>query len=123
MNMMFDGFHHSVAMATSHREGTAAGFTELLVPWPTNMAQLLPALAADVDADRDTGAEPQLTQGLDVQLVGLANIMNASQEAGVSAAPLEPSLAGLKALLAEGLLGPAEGLLRALRPRSSSTTA
>ncbi|MEV0224387.1 NAD(P)-binding domain-containing protein [Streptomyces sp. NPDC050704] len=102
LNLMFDGFHHSVAMATSQKEGTAVGFTELLVPWLTNMAQLLPAFAAEVDADLDRDAEPQLTQGLDVQLVGLANIMNASREAGVSTAPLEPSLAGLKALLAEG---------------------
>ncbi|MGV9880506.1 NAD(P)-dependent oxidoreductase [Streptomyces sp. NPDC003006] len=102
MNMMFDGFHHAVAMATSRQDGTAAGFTELLVPWLTNMARLLPAFAAEVDAALGTGAEPQLTQGLDVQLVGLANIMNAARDAGVSTAPLEPSLAALEALVAEG---------------------
>lgn len=102
MNLMFDGFHHAVAMATSRKEGSASGFTELLVPWLTNMARLLPAFAAEVDADLATAAEPRLVQGLDVQVSGLANIMDASKEAGVGTAPLEPSMAALKELLAEG---------------------
>ncbi|MFF3815679.1 NAD(P)-dependent oxidoreductase [Streptomyces bluensis] len=102
MNKMFDGFHHAVAMATSRQEGSASGFTELLVPWLTNMARLLPVFAADVDADLATAADPRLTQGLDVQISALANIMNASGDAGVSTAPLESSMAALRALLAQG---------------------
>ncbi|MFF8036392.1 NAD(P)-dependent oxidoreductase [Streptomyces sp. NPDC016626] len=102
MYLMFDGFHHAVAMATSREGGSASGFTELLVPWLTNMARLLPAFAAEVDADLTTAAEPRLTQGLDVQVSGLANIMDASRDAGVSTTPLESSMAALEALLAHG---------------------
>ncbi|WP_159042803.1 NAD(P)-dependent oxidoreductase [Streptomyces resistomycificus] len=102
MHLMFDGFHHAVAMATSQEGGSAFGFTELLVPWLTNMARLLPAFAAEVDADLTTAAEPRLTQGLDVQVSGLANIMDAARDAGVSTTPLESSMAALEALLAHG---------------------
>ncbi|CAL9372496.1 NAD(P)-dependent oxidoreductase [Streptomyces sp. enrichment culture] len=102
MTLMFDGFHHAVAMATSAEQGSASGFTELLVPWLTNMARLLPAFAAEVDAERTSRTTPQLTQGLDVQVSGLLNIMNASRDAGVSTAPLEPAMAALEGLLETG---------------------
>ncbi|RKN10847.1 NAD(P)-binding domain-containing protein [Streptomyces radicis] len=102
MNLMFDGFHHAVALATSRKEGSAVGVTELLVPWLTSMLGLLPAFAAEVDAELATGEEPRLIQGLDVQFAALANIMAASREAGVSTAPLEPGLTALRALRAEG---------------------
>ncbi|MEU4997945.1 NAD(P)-binding domain-containing protein [Streptomyces sp. NPDC021622] len=99
MDLMFDGFFHSVAMATSHEEGSAAGFTELLVPWLTNMAQLLPAFAADVDSD----AEPVVVQGLDVVLAGARNMAQASRDAGVRADYFDHSAAALEKQLAEGL--------------------
>ncbi|MER6998738.1 NAD(P)-binding domain-containing protein [Streptomyces sp. NPDC000410] len=99
MSVMFDGFFHSVAMATSHHEGSAAGFTELLVPWLTNMAQVMPAFAADVDSD----AEPVLVQGLDVVLAGVRNMAQASRDAGVRADYFEQSAATLEKRLAEGL--------------------
>ncbi|MFD9030990.1 NAD(P)-dependent oxidoreductase [Streptomyces sp. NPDC059567] len=99
MSVMFDGFFHSVAMATSHSEGSAAGFTELPVPWLTNMAQAMPAFAADVDSD----AEPVLTQGLDVVLASVRNMAQASREAGVRADYFEQSAATLEKQLAEGL--------------------
>ncbi|MFC8075676.1 NAD(P)-dependent oxidoreductase [Streptomyces sp. NPDC057307] len=99
MDYMFEGFFHSVAMATSHQEGTAAGFTELLVPWLTNMAQIMPAFAADVDSD----AEPVVAQGLDVVLTGARNMAQASRDAGVRADHFERSAAALEKQLAEGL--------------------
>ncbi|MEI5098217.1 NAD(P)-binding domain-containing protein [Streptomyces sp. PmtG] len=99
MNVMFDGFFHSVAMATSHKEGSAAGFTELLVPWLTNMARVMPAFAADIDSD----AEPVLSQGLDVVLAGVRNMAQASRDAGVRAEYFEHSAAALERLRAEGV--------------------
>ncbi|MEU7583721.1 NAD(P)-binding domain-containing protein [Streptomyces sp. NPDC041068] len=102
MDMMFAGFFHSVAMATSHKEGSATGFTELLVPWLTNMAQVMPAFAADVDADRASGAEPALAQGLDVVLAGTRNMLGATRDAGVRADFFERSVAELEKRIAEG---------------------
>ncbi|MFC8825875.1 hypothetical protein ACFT9I_11015 [Streptomyces sp. NPDC057137] len=99
MDHMLDGFFHSVAMATSHKEGTAAGFTELLVPWLTNMAQVMPTFPADVDSD----AEPAVAQGLDVVLTGVRNLAQASRDAGVRADYFERSAAALERQLAEGL--------------------
>lgn len=99
MNVMFDGFFHSVAMATSHEEGSAVGFTELLVPWLTGMAQVMPAFAADLDSD----AEPVLAQGLDVVLASVRNMAQASRDAGVRADHFEASAATLEKLLAEGV--------------------
>ncbi|GGK21753.1 6-phosphogluconate dehydrogenase [Streptomyces camponoticapitis] len=99
MDHMFNGFFHSVAMATSHREGTAAGFTRFLVPWLTNMAQMMPTFAADVDSD----AEPSFTQGLDVVLSGARNMAQASRDAGVRADYFERSVAALERQCAEGL--------------------
>ncbi|MEV0322588.1 NAD(P)-binding domain-containing protein [Streptomyces sp. NPDC050658] len=102
MDMMFGGFFHSVAMATSHKEGDAAGFTELLVPWLTNMARVLPAFAADIDADREPGAVPVLRQGLDVILTGARNMAQAARDAGVSADYFERSVTDLEQQTAEG---------------------
>ncbi|MFC7309685.1 NAD(P)-dependent oxidoreductase [Streptomyces monticola] len=102
MGFLFNGFHHSVAMVLSREGASAVEFTELLVTWLTNMAKVLPALAADVDADRREGAEPAITQGLDVQLAADVNIREAAREAGVSTAELAPGTAILKALLAAG---------------------
>ncbi|MFG3254760.1 NAD(P)-dependent oxidoreductase [Streptomyces sp. NPDC048172] len=116
MSVMFDGFFHAVAMATSHKEGSAAGFTELLVPWLTNTAQVMPAFAADVDADTDADAEPALTQGLDVVLASARNMAQASRDAGVRADYFDHSVAALEKQLAEGesvYSGP--GVVRRLR--------
>lgn len=99
MSVMFDGFFHAVAMATSHREGSASAFTELLVPWLTNMAAVMPAFAADVDSD----AEPVLAQGLDVVLAGVRNMAQASRDAGVRADHFERSVVALETLQAEGV--------------------
>ncbi|GGZ90822.1 imine reductase family protein [Streptomyces bluensis] len=112
MNVMFDGFFHSVAMATSHAEGNAAGFTELLVPWLTNMTQVMPVFAADVDSD----AKPVLAQGLDVVLASVRNMAQASRDAGVRADYFERSAAMLEKQLAEGLTAyTAPGVVQSLR--------
>lgn len=99
MNVMFDGFFHAAAMATSHEEGSAVGLTELLVPWLTNMAQVMPVFAADLDSDE----EPVLAQGLDVVLASVRNMARASRDAGVRADYFENSVATLEGLLAEGV--------------------
>ncbi|WP_079152040.1 NAD(P)-dependent oxidoreductase [Streptomyces sp. RTd22] len=115
MNVMFDGFFHSVAMATSHTEGNAAGFTELLVPWLTNMTQVMPVFAADVDSD----AKPVLAQGLDVVLSSVRNMAQASRDAGVRADYFERSAAMLEKQLAEGLTAyTAPGVVQRLRTSS-----
>ncbi|MBC9716095.1 NAD(P)-dependent oxidoreductase [Streptomyces sp. TRM66268-LWL] len=98
MDYMFAGFFHSVAVATSHKESTAAGFTELLVPWLTNMARLLPVLAADVDSD----GEPAYAQGLDVVLAAARNMAQAARDAGVRADHFERSAEDLESQLAAG---------------------
>ncbi|NBE56351.1 NAD(P)-dependent oxidoreductase [Streptomyces boluensis] len=104
MGFLFDGFHHSVAMALSHEGAGAEEFTGLLVRWLANMAKLLPALAADIDADRADGTAPQYTQGLDVQLAGQVNILRAARDAGVvDTVGLEHGKAKLEALIASGL--------------------
>ncbi|MET9295508.1 NAD(P)-binding domain-containing protein [Streptomyces sp. NPDC003077] len=99
---MLQGFHHAVAMATSRKGGSAAGFTELLVPWLTNISRLMPVLAAEVDADRESGAEPNIVQGLDVLGAGILNILTASREAGVDSTPLEAYANDLDGLRADG---------------------
>ncbi len=104
MNLMFEGFHLAVAMATSARgkAGTAAGFTDMLVRWLVNMAGVLPAFAAEVDAERESGTEPRLVQTLDLQIAAMANMADASRAAGVDPAHLELCLSKLKDLLAQG---------------------
>lgn len=103
MDHMFNGFFHSVAMATSHKEGTAAGLTELLVPWLTDMARIMPPFAADVDAEREPDTEPSYAQGLDVVPAGARNMAQASRDAGVRAAHFARSAAALERQRAEGL--------------------
>ncbi|QEU90894.1 NAD(P)-binding domain-containing protein [Streptomyces kanamyceticus] len=127
MDMMFAGFFHSVAMATSHEEGSAGGFTELLVPWLTSMTQVMPAFAADVDADLDAdpngpaaGAGPALAQGLDVVLAGTQNMLRAARDAGVRADFFERAVAELEERAADGVTeytGPET--VRRLRTRRS----
>ncbi|SHF69221.1 NAD(P)-binding domain-containing protein [Streptoalloteichus hindustanus] len=99
---MLDGFLHGAAMATSREGGTATGYAELLVSWLKSMIAVIPAIAADIDADRKSGTPPQIAQGLDVQLAGVGNILTASREAGVDTAPLDPYMAGVEGLAAAG---------------------
>ncbi|MGA4845834.1 NAD(P)-binding domain-containing protein [Streptomyces sp. G5(2025)] len=102
MDMMFHGFFHAVALATSQKEGSASGVTELLVPWLSSMLQMLPPLAADVDADRESGAAPGFAQGLDVVLAGARNMAQAARDAGVRADYFERSGADLEEQIAQG---------------------
>ncbi|MFD8934882.1 NAD(P)-binding domain-containing protein [Streptomyces sp. NPDC059578] len=102
MQLMFEGFHLSVAMATSRPGGGAAAFTDLLVPWLTGMTALMPAFAQEIDAEAAHGTAPALTQGIDVQVAGVGNMIAAARDAGVDATALEQSLTALRALSAAG---------------------
>ncbi|MER7174953.1 NAD(P)-dependent oxidoreductase [Streptomyces mesophilus] len=116
MDYLFAGFFHAVAVATSHKDVTAAGFTELLVPWLTNMNRQLPALAADVDSD----GEPAYAQGLDVLLAAARNMAQAARDAGVRAEYFDRAAADLERQLAEGATEfTARGAVRALRSPGS----
>ncbi|MFE0426405.1 NAD(P)-dependent oxidoreductase [Streptomyces sp. NPDC058953] len=102
MDMMYDGFHHAVALAVAREGGTAAGVTEHLVPWLTNMTRIMPAFAAEIDAHRADGTAPRIVQGLDVQRTAAANKIATAREAGVSTESMERAAAALDALSAAG---------------------
>ncbi|MFH8617473.1 NAD(P)-dependent oxidoreductase [Streptomyces sp. NPDC017979] len=102
-DMMYDGFHHAVALAVSRRGGSAAGVTEHLVPWLNSMCRIMPAFAAEIDAHRGSGTAPQITQGLDIHRAALDNKLAAAKEAGVSTELLDRASAELDELTAAGL--------------------
>ncbi|WP_329559476.1 NAD(P)-binding domain-containing protein [Streptomyces uncialis] len=102
MDLMFHGFNLAVAMATSRPGGSAAGVTELLVPWLGSMGALMPAFAAEIDAEAADGTPPRLTQGLDVQTAGMLNMVATARDAGVDTEWLDLSPARLRALSAGG---------------------
>ncbi|MFD9903196.1 NAD(P)-dependent oxidoreductase [Streptomyces sp. NPDC059063] len=102
MEALFSGFHQAVAMAVSRTGGSAVGVTEHVVPWFTNMIKIFPALAADIDAERADGTPARISQGLDVQIAGVTNMVDASRDAGADASVLEHHLKKLKELTADG---------------------
>ncbi|MFI5807171.1 NAD(P)-dependent oxidoreductase [Streptomyces sp. NPDC051561] len=98
MDMMFAGFFHAVAMATSHKGTTASGFTELLVDWLTSMVHSLPAMAADIDSDDP----PSYEQTLELVLAAARNMGDASREAGVRSDWFDREVTELEARIAAG---------------------
>lgn len=83
---LFAGFFQSVAMVATEG-GTAAEFTtELLLPWLRETVELLPTLAAEIDA----GDYPVSFSDLDVNRVGLDNIQRTAREQGADTALLDP---------------------------------
>lgn len=75
------------AMALVGTEGVAAAeITELVVPWVTAMAGVLPSMAAEIDQGDFLGEESSLQVNKD----GLDNILTASWQQGISADLLAP---------------------------------
>ncbi|MEU3597723.1 NAD(P)-binding domain-containing protein [Streptomyces sp. NPDC006798] len=102
MDMMFDGFHHAVALAVAQEGGSATGLTGHLVSWLTNMTRVMPAFAAEIDAHRADGTAPVLTQTLDLQRAATLNKILTAREAGVSTGLLEGTAGELEAMAAAG---------------------
>ncbi|MFD3512017.1 NAD(P)-dependent oxidoreductase [Streptomyces sp. NPDC058657] len=98
MDMMFAGFFHSVAVATSHKGTTASGFTELFVSWLTSMVAATPMMAADIDSD----GPPAYEQTLDLVLSAARNMGAASREAGVRTDWFDGQVAELESRIAAG---------------------
>ncbi|MFF0740900.1 NAD(P)-dependent oxidoreductase [Streptomyces sp. NPDC004111] len=98
MDMMFAGFFHAVAMATSHQGTTAVGFTELLVNWLTSMLHSLPSMAADIDSD----GPPAYEQTLELILAAARNMGDASREAGVRTDWFDRTVADVESRIAQG---------------------
>ncbi|MGA4843433.1 NAD(P)-dependent oxidoreductase [Streptomyces sp. G45] len=82
---MFAGFFQAVAVGGSAGIG-AARVTDLLVRWLREALDALPGFAAEIDA-RDYRTE---TSNLDINAVGLANILTATRAQGVGVDLLAP---------------------------------
>jgi NAD(P)-dependent dehydrogenase (short-subunit alcohol dehydrogenase family) len=98
MDMMFAGFFHAVAVATSDKDTTATGFTEHLVAWLTSMVGTLPEMAADIDAD----GPPAYEQTLDLVVAAARNMRDAAREAGVDPSHFDRTVAALEQRIAAG---------------------
>ncbi|MGW7417940.1 NAD(P)-dependent oxidoreductase [Streptomyces sp. NPDC054863] len=98
MDMMFAGFFHATAVATSHKGTTAAGFTEHLVAWLTSMLGMLPVMAADIDAD----GPPAYEQTLDLVVAAARNMGDAARETGVRPDHFDRTVTELEARIAAG---------------------
>jgi len=95
---LFAGFFQSVAMVATEG-GTAGEFTtELLLPWLRETVELLPTLAAEIDA----GDYPVSFSDLDVNRTGLDNIQRTAREQGAATALLEPLARLFEAQVAKG---------------------
>ncbi|HEY1179629.1 MAG TPA: NAD(P)-binding domain-containing protein [Phytomonospora sp.] len=95
---LFAGFFQSVAMVATEG-GTATEFTErMLLPWLRETVELLPALAAEIDA----GDYPVSFSDLDVNRTGLDNIQRTARGQGAGTALLDPLAALFDAQAAKG---------------------
>ncbi|KAJ0423028.1 hypothetical protein BJY00DRAFT_299955 [Aspergillus carlsbadensis] len=89
---LFSGFFHATALVKSQPGTTASGFIQLLTPWLGAMTQYLGALAKQIDEG------DYATQGsnMAMQVAGMGNIVEASEEAGVSAEFILPILGKMR---------------------------
>ncbi|MCI3223293.1 NAD(P)-dependent oxidoreductase [Streptomyces sp. NP-1717] len=94
---MFAGFFQSVAVADSARI-KAADITGLLVPWLNAAAAALPGFAAEIDSG-DYATE---TSNLDINAVGLANMLTATRAQGIGVDLLTPLQTLFETQIAEG---------------------
>ncbi|NYI05522.1 NAD(P)-dependent oxidoreductase [Allostreptomyces psammosilenae] len=94
---MFSGFFQAVALGDT--AGIGAGrITELLVPWLNATAAALPEFAASIDSG-DYATE---TSNMDINAVGLANILRATEAQGVPTDLLTPLQALFDRQIEEG---------------------
>ncbi|MFI6575735.1 NAD(P)-dependent oxidoreductase [Nocardiopsis sp. NPDC050513] len=94
---MFSGFFQSLALAEASGI-TAVGVTELLVPWLTEAAAVLPLFAREADA-REYATE---TSNVNINRAGLASILDSGRARGVPGDLLAPLLARLDRQAEEG---------------------
>lgn len=104
---MFAGFFQAVAVGGSAGIG-AAQVTELLIRWLKEAIGALPGFAAEIDA----GDYRTETSNLDINAVGLAQILDATRAQGVGVELLAPLHALFERQVAEG--HGAESLARAI---------
>ncbi|MFD3919705.1 NAD(P)-dependent oxidoreductase [Streptomyces sp. NPDC058595] len=94
---MFAGFFQSVAVADSARI-KATDITGLLVPWLNAAAAALPGFAAEIDSG-DYATE---MSNLDINAVGLANMLTATRAQGIGVDLLTPLQTLFETQIAEG---------------------
>lgn len=94
---MFAGFFQSVAVADSARI-KATDITALLVPWLNGAAAALPGFAAEIDS----GDYTTETSNLDINTVGLANMLTATKAQGIGVDLLTPLHTLLERQIAQG---------------------
>ncbi|MFE9292212.1 NAD(P)-dependent oxidoreductase [Streptomyces niveus] len=94
---MFAGFFQSVAVADS-AQIKATDITALLVPWLNGAAAALPGFAAEIDS----GDYTTETSNLDINTVGLANILTATKAQGVGVDLLTPLQTLFERQIAQG---------------------
>ncbi|KAB8258498.1 hypothetical protein BDV32DRAFT_151318 [Aspergillus pseudonomiae] len=95
---LFSGFLHAVALIKSEQGKTATGLLPLLTPWLSAMTGYLGSIAKQIDEGN------YVTQGsnLDMQLVGVENIVKAGEEQGVSSQMILPITALIEKAVGEG---------------------
>ncbi|MFE6245711.1 NAD(P)-dependent oxidoreductase [Streptomyces niveus] len=94
---MFAGFFQSVAVADS-AQIKATDITALLVPWLNGAAAALPGFAAEIDSG-DYATE---TSNLDINTVGLANMLTATKAQGIGVDLLTPLQVLFERQIAQG---------------------
>ncbi|MFC8826314.1 NAD(P)-dependent oxidoreductase [Streptomyces sp. NPDC057137] len=110
---MFAGFFQSVAIADS-AQVKATDITGLLVPWLNAAAAALPGFAAEIDSGDYTTA----TSNLEINAVGLTNMLTATKAQGVGVDLLTPLQTLFERQIAQG--HGAESLSRAIESLRSS---
>ncbi|MFD4767103.1 NAD(P)-dependent oxidoreductase [Streptomyces niveus] len=94
---MFAGFFQSVAVADS-AQIKATDITALLVPWLNGAAAALPGFAAEIDS----GDYTTETSNLDINTVGLANMLTATKAQGIGVDLLTPLQTLFERQIAQG---------------------
>lgn len=94
---MFAGFFHATAMTRSEQIKSEA-FTELVIPWLQAMSTSLPRLAQAVDE----GDHRTNVSSLYINKLGFVNLIEASQEQGISTELMTPIQELINRSVAEG---------------------
>ncbi|MCM3268681.1 NAD(P)-dependent oxidoreductase [Paenibacillus elgii] len=102
---MFAGFYHAVALVGTEKV-EAPAFTALVVPWLQAMIASLPLQAQAMDANVHTTD----VSSLYINKIGFVNLIEASQEQGISTELVAPIQALVERAVAEGY--GADGLSR-----------